>query len=317
MNSKARTLLSLSVALALPVLAQNRESDILSIIAPQTVDTQSSDEAAGALDLLISGSPLDYISNVSRPSTVLDYISGNQQNINSGALDVISGAFHRNGFYQSGSWENAVMNRHSYNTGALMGIMPDWRHITSGYGYREWNHRMHKGIDIAMSVGDTIRAVMPGVVSRVDFEQKGYGLYVVLRHSNGMETRYAHLSRTLVDEGQAVAYGDVVALSGNTGNSTGPHLHFETRINGVAVNPLEFFNADANYASEYYGSFPAASSSTNNYNQPSPRRTYVVRYGDTVKSVAKKTGTRVLKLCQLNSLNENDPLEVGRMLILR
>ena len=110
---------------------------------------------------------------------------------------------------------------------------PEWGRITSNFGYRLQFKRMHKGIDIAMNVGDTVRAVLPGFVSKVGYEANGYGHYVVLKHDGGMETRYAHLSRLMVGMGQFVDARNAVGLSGNSGNSTGPHLHFETRTHGL------------------------------------------------------------------------------------
>ena len=89
-----------------------------------------------------------------------------------------------------------------------------------------------------MAVGDTVRAALGGTVDRVDYQPGGYGHYVTISHDGGLETRYAHLSRPLVVPGQYVMAGEPVALSGNSGNSTGPHLHFETRRMGIPFNPL-------------------------------------------------------------------------------
>lgn len=116
-----------------------------------------------------------------------------------------------------------------------------WGKVTSGFGFRRQFNRMHKGIDIAMAVGDSVRVVMPGVVDGVNFERDGYGCYVVVRHSGGYETRYAHLSSILVAPGQRLDANQVIALSGNSGKSTGPHLHFELRHNGTPLDPTAMF----------------------------------------------------------------------------
>ncbi|MDE6271358.1 MAG: M23 family metallopeptidase [Muribaculaceae bacterium] len=116
-----------------------------------------------------------------------------------------------------------------------------WGKITSGFGFRKKFNRMHKGIDIAMAVGDSVRVVMPGVVDCVNFERNGYGCYVVVKHSGGYETRYAHLSSILVMPGQKLDANQVIALSGNSGKSTGPHLHFELRHNGTPLDPTTMF----------------------------------------------------------------------------
>ncbi len=110
-------------------------------------------------------------------------------------------------------------------------------HVTSAYGYRPRFGRVHKGIDLKLAVGDTVRAAFDGVIRLTKFERKGYGYYVVMRHDNGMETVYGHLSKFLVKPNQRVRAGEPIALGGNTGRSTGAHLHFETRYMGVAINP--------------------------------------------------------------------------------
>ena len=117
--------------------------------------------------------------------------------------------------------------------------------ITSNFGAR-WG-RQHKGLDIKVYVGDTIRAAFSGKVRIVRYEAKGYGKYVVLRHPNGLETIYGHMSKQLVEENQEVRAGEPIGLGGNTGRSTGSHLHFETRLCGVALNPalmFDFYNQD-------------------------------------------------------------------------
>ena len=101
------------------------------------------------------------------------------------------------------------------------------RVVTSNFGAR-WG-RMHKGLDIKVYIGDTIRSAFNGKVRIVRYEPAGYGKYIVIRHNNGLETIYGHLSKQLVVENQEVRAGEVIGLGGNTGRSTGSHLHFETR----------------------------------------------------------------------------------------
>lgn len=109
--------------------------------------------------------------------------------------------------------------------------------VTSHFGWRPKFGRMHKGVDMRLSVGDTVRAAFSGKIRLTKFEGKGYGYYVVIRHDNGMETVYGHLSKFLVKPNQRIKAGQPIALGGNTGRSTGPHLHFETRYMGLAINP--------------------------------------------------------------------------------
>lgn len=118
------------------------------------------------------------------------------------------------------------------------------RLVTSNYGYRRSFRRMHYGIDVKVYVGDTIYAAFSGKV-RVVADQgrkKGYGKYVVIRHPNGLETVYGHLSKQLVATDQIVKAGEPIALGGNTGRSTGSHLHFECLLLGDPINPAEMFD---------------------------------------------------------------------------
>lgn len=122
-------------------------------------------------------------------------------------------------------------------------VMPvKGNYVTSHYGYRPQFGRTHKGIDLRSAVGDTVYSAFSGRVRLTRFERGGYGFYVIVRHENGLETVYGHLSRFLVKPDQYVKAGQPIALSGNTGRSTGPHLHFETRFMGYAINPEAIFD---------------------------------------------------------------------------
>ena len=101
---------------------------------------------------------------------------------------------------------------------------------------------MHKGVDLRIYVGEPIYAVADGVVIKDAYEYRGYGNYVIIKHSNGYETRYAHLSKRIAKKGDRVKAGDRIGLAGNTGLSTGPHLHFEIRHKGNAVDPAWILN---------------------------------------------------------------------------
>ena len=125
------------------------------------------------------------------------------------------------------------------------------RQITSNFGAR-WG-RQHKGLDIKLNTGDTIYAAFNGKVRIVRYEPKGYGKYVVIRHDNGLETIYGHMSKHLCQENQDIRAGEPIGLGGSTGRSTGSHLHFETRLCGTALNPalmFDFYNQDV--VGDYY-----------------------------------------------------------------
>lgn len=118
--------------------------------------------------------------------------------------------------------------------------MPINGSYTSFYGYRPKFGRFHKGVDISLKTGDTVRSVLPGVVVKIKCDPKGYGNYVVVSHDGDLETLYAHLTKELVVSGQRLKAGEALGIGGATGNATGPHLHFETRIKGEAIDPLVY-----------------------------------------------------------------------------
>ena len=116
--------------------------------------------------------------------------------------------------------------------------------VTSEFGYRSdpftGQTKGHTGIDIAVPTGTSVRAALPGVVTKATYNAGGYGYYVMIDHGNGMVTLYAHNSKLMVSVGDTVEAGDTVSLSGSTGRATGPHLHFEVRVNGQRVNPRSY-----------------------------------------------------------------------------
>jgi len=121
--------------------------------------------------------------------------------------------------------------------------------LSSDFGMRVHpvvgGRRAHKGIDLAAPVGTPIYATADGVVSRADWFSS-YGLYVSIEHGGSIETRYGHMSRLNVAAGQEVRKGDIIGFVGSTGRSTGPHLHYEVRVEGVAVNPVPYMQIAAN-----------------------------------------------------------------------
>jgi murein DD-endopeptidase MepM/ murein hydrolase activator NlpD len=114
--------------------------------------------------------------------------------------------------------------------------------VTSKVGYRKRFGRNHNGVDLVGHIGDTIYACFDGKIRMVDYQPKGYGRVVVIRHYNGLETIYGHMSKPFVSENQYIHHGDPIGLVGNTGRSTGPHLHIETRFCGKMIDPEKIFD---------------------------------------------------------------------------
>lgn len=216
------------------------------------------------------------------------------------------------------------------------------RVLTSNFGAR-WG-RQHKGLDIKVYIGDTIRAAFSGKVRVVRYEPGGYGKFVVIRHANGLETYYAHLSKQLVNIDQNVRAGEPIGLGGNTGRSTGSHLHFETRLCGVALNPallFDFRNQDvvadfytfrrSSYSREsaqatrLRGVGGSASSSIMPDDLEMARvspsaafskqtRLHKVKKGETLYSIARKRHMTIDQLCKLNHIGKNIRLRAGQIL---
>ena len=189
--------------------------------------------------------------------------------------------------------------------------------ITSPFGPR-WR-RMHNGLDLKVNIGDTIVAAFDGNVRIVKYERRGYGKYVVIRHDNGLETVYGHLSKQLVEENQLVKAGEVIGLGGNTGRSTGSHLHFETRFLGIAINPIYMFDfpkqdivADTYTFRRTQGSKRAGSHDTQVAD--GTIRYHKVKSGDTLSRIAKLRGVSVSTLCKLNRIKPTTTLRIGQVL---
>ena len=189
--------------------------------------------------------------------------------------------------------------------------------ISSPFGPR-WR-RMHNGLDLKVNIGDTIVAAFDGKVRIVKYERRGYGKYVVIRHDNGLETVYGHLSKQLVEENQLVKAGEVIGLGGNTGRSTGSHLHFETRFLGIAINPIYMFDfpkqdivADTYTFRRTQGSKRAGSHDTQVAD--GTIRYHKVKSGDTLSRIAKLRGVSVSTLCKLNRIKPTTTLRIGQVL---
>jgi len=191
--------------------------------------------------------------------------------------------------------------------------------ITSKFGPRR--RRMHNGIDVKVYIGDTIRAAFNGKVRVVKNQGRrtGYGKYVIIRHDNGLETVYGHLSKQLVSEDQYVEAGEVIGLGGNTGRSTGSHLHFETRFLGQAINPALLFDfekqdivADSYLFKKGNNRYRRTSSSAIASN--GDIQYYKVRKGDSLSRISKKTGVSIDRLCKLNGITRRTTLRPNQVL---
>ena len=198
-------------------------------------------------------------------------------------------------------------------------VMPtESRKITDIFGYRPRRRRMHSGLDIKVQTGDTIYAAFDGKVRITSYQRRGYGHYVVIRHNNGIETLYAHLSKKLVTEDQNVKAGEPIGLGGNTGRSTGSHLHFETILLGKCIDPalLFDFKNQTTTGNSYVYRKPGSKYIENGkvkYAGPEPKY-HKVKKGDTIERIARKQGVSQRTIMKLNGLNSRSILHPGQNL---
>jgi len=192
-------------------------------------------------------------------------------------------------------------------------IMPLSGVITSPFGPR-WS-RFHSGVDIRANVGDSILAAFSGKIRYTRYNKGGYGNLVIIRHFNQLETFYGHLSKILVQEDQYVKAGTCIGLAGNTGRSTGPHLHFEVVYQGYAFNPTAMVDFDQQkLKSDTLVLSPETFSYRAKFKNPIY---YKIRPGDTLSRIAVKKHTTITKLCQLNHIHRNTTLRIGKIIRVR
>ena len=184
---------------------------------------------------------------------------------------------------------------------------PSVKHVTSDWGFRKW--KFHYGIDLKVHRGDTVRSAFDGTV-RITRRDRGYGYFVVVRHDNGLETLYGHLNKILVKPDARVKAGQAVGMGGNTGRSTGYHLHLEFRYLGNPINPNDIVDF-----AEHKVKKPVLVISSNTFAYKAEIdkiRYWTVKKGDTLGRIAYRTGVSVNKLCSLNGITKKTILRIGR-----
>lgn len=245
-----------------------------------------------------------------------------------------------------GMWENRYVNMYGSLKNApdtfIVDLdnftMPVDGRMTSNFG-RRGSRRYHYGIDIKAQTGDTIYAAFDGKVRVKRYEGSGYGYYLVVRHLNGLETVYGHLSKFLVEENDFVESGTPIGLAGNTGRSFGSHLHFETRFLGKPINPNfiidfpsktvhqeEYVVTNSSYRKTNNSSRAIISTSTPDNELASKDKSsestnkfvsgevkyHRIQRGDTLGAISKKYGTSINELCKLNNISSRTVLRIGR-----
>ena len=185
--------------------------------------------------------------------------------------------------------------------------------LNSPYGIRK--HRLHRGVDLHLHIGDSVVAAYPGKVVVSKYNRRGYGNYVMIEHANGTRTLYGHLQKRLVEVGDIVEGGQLIGKGGNTGRSSGPHLHFEIRYGEVNIDPATVFDFEKGELlpnTERYALAPAIDSHNAIQAELSKHRFHRVRPGDTLGKIAQMYGTTIEKLCKLNKITRTSILRIGQ-----
>ena len=216
-------------------------------------------------------------------------------------------------------WNNQLVNPYGIRVVEMPDTMvidftqfcpPNMNVVTSEFGYRRgW--QFHYGIDTRLKTGDPICSSFDGMV-RIVQRGRSYGNYIVIRHFNGLETVYGHLSKHLVKVNQIVRAGEIIGLGGNTGRSTGPHLHYEIRYLGQPISPRDLIDFENHTA--IYRLVDLNAEHFAYVKELEEVRFYTVRRGDTLSGISSRLGVSIDRICQLNNIRRNSILRVGQRL---
>jgi murein DD-endopeptidase MepM/ murein hydrolase activator NlpD len=165
-------------------------------------------------------------------------------------------------------------------------------------------------MDLSLKKGDTVKAAFDGVVRYAKYNRGGFGNLVIIRHFNGLETYYAHLSKLKVTANQVVKASDVIGLGGSTGRSRSPHLHFEVRYKDIPLDPQRMIDFDANKLIS--STLPITKQLFYPADYDGKAVYHKIRSGDTLGLIARKYHTSVKELCAINKIRVGTPLHVGR-----
>lgn len=196
---------------------------------------------------------------------------------------------------------------------------PIERTVTSPFGKR--GHSFHKGIDIPAPTGNKIYAAFDGKVRYATYNNGGFGRLIIIRHVNGLETFYAHLSKLKVKANQIVKAGELIGLSGSTGRSYSPHLHFEVRYHDKPINPENVFDTESFCLRNDSAMLGELILKKDKHHHTMPKlsneflaqgTSYSIKKGDTLSKIARSSGTTVSELCALNGMNREAVLRIGQ-----
>lgn len=187
--------------------------------------------------------------------------------------------------------------------------MPYYGKLFRGFTYS------HKGLDIKLNKGDSVRCAFDGVVRYARYNRGGFGNLIIVRHYNGLETYYSHLSKNLVKVNQVVKSGDIIGLGGSTGRSRGPHLHFEVRYKDIPLDPMRMIDYDNQRLIS--NTFPVVKSIFYPTDHVADAVVVKIKSGDTLGKLSKKYGTSIKEICAMNKIKPTTTLRIGRTIRVR
>ena len=186
-------------------------------------------------------------------------------------------------------------------------------YVTSDFGMRRY--KWHYGVDLRLKYGDSVQNVFYGVVRLSKYQRRGFGNYVVIHHYNGLETIYAHLAKRLVQEGDIIQAGEVIGLGGSTGRSSGPHLHFEVRYEGLPLDPNELFAFENGVLQTKF--YNITSAKFNYLQQATSILVHRVRRGETLSHLAQRYGVSISYLTRINGISRRSIIRIGQRIRIR
>ena len=324
-------------------------ADMLSAINPVRIDTSKAQlviprpalESVPTPLVKSASDPIDTLDTVNEFIKVILYADNTWQYYKTPDYQKVTGVFEND-------WKENVTNPYSVKQEDLPASWSIWLvdsldqyhcpfigdiHPRGKFGPRRG--RRHQGVDLPLKTGDPIYAAFTGKVRFAKY-MSGFGNLIIIRHENGIETFYAHLSKMHVKVGDWVNAGDVIGLGGSTGRSTGPHLHFETRYKGFAFDPQwlidfktgelrhrlfvlkkKYFNIYSNYEQDFEDEIKNQEEDAAEDAERAAMKYYTIRSGDTLSKIARNNGTTISELCRLNGISQNTTLKIGRKIRVR
>lgn len=192
-------------------------------------------------------------------------------------------------------------------------VMPCLGRLQSPFGWR-WG-QMHNANDIELKTGDTLVSAFDGVVRFAGWNVGGYGYLVIIRHYNGLETYYAHLSKLICKTNQPIKAGEIIGLGGSTGRSYAPHVHFEVRYKDNAFDPQLMVDMETKQLKN--DTLILTPANFGHIKEITEAQYHIVKSGDTLWGISKRYGVSIKYLCTLNGITEESTLNLGQKLRTR